>query len=94
LAIDIPEIISHYVNNMLQRKSCNVNFENNRPPLVFKEALGTDPKLIALIENAFASFAGFGADALFIGIRTSAAAVVCNKNLIMRKANKNQLAFC
>lgn len=80
-------------NNILQKKSCNVNLENSRPPLVFKETVKTYPKLTALIENAFASFAELRADALFIGIITFAV-VFCNKKLIMYKGSKDQLSFC
>lgn len=88
-------MIFYCINNILQKKSCNVNLENSRhpPQLVFKETVETYPKLTALIENAFASFAELRADALFIGIITFAV-VVCNKKLIMYKGSKDHISFC
>lgn len=76
-----------------------MNLGNNRhsplpPSLIFKGIVGTDPKLIALIENAFAGFAGFGADVLSIGIITPVVVVVCKRNLRTYSTNENLPSFC
>lgn len=49
---------------------------------------------MALIENAVAGIAGFGADALFIGNITTAVVVVCERKLRTYNANENLPSFC
>lgn len=77
-----------------------MNLGNNRHspfpplPLIFKGIIGTDPKLIALIENAFAGIAGFGADVFSIGIITPVVVVVCKRNLRTYNTNEYLPSFC